>query len=165
MADQTFDVTRPGVGQHLDVQADGSTYEIVEIVAYSGAATERVQTHREIAGLIPSSAKTTTQITADQVNTNGTTAYVYLNVTSAGTGSITLEVDEKVPTGGGYNALLTGVAVVANGLTVYRIGPGLTAAANSVVNLAMPRTFRVVVTANNANPVTYSVDVVLCGRL
>ena len=53
--------------------------------------------------------------------------------------------------------LLKGAAVIANSTNIYRVYPGLTAAANAVANDILPRTFRVTVTANNANSVTYSV--------
>jgi hypothetical protein len=42
----------------------------------------------------------------------------------------------------------------------YRVTPHLTAAANSITNDLIPDFIQVVVTANNANPATYSVTVV-----
>lgn len=107
--------------------------------------------------LIASGAFTTTQTTPDQTNYGGRGIVVFLNVTAAGTGSITLEIDGKDPVSGTYYAILTGVAVIANGFTIYRVYPGLTAAANAIASDVLPRTWRVKVTANNANPVTYSV--------
>lgn len=107
--------------------------------------------------VLASAAQTTTQTQADQTNYGGRGVVVILDVTSAGTGSITLEIDGKDPASGKYYAILTGVAVVANSTTVYRVYPGLTAAANATASDVLPRTWRIKVTANNANPVTYSV--------
>lgn len=107
--------------------------------------------------LIPSAAFTTTQTTADQTNTSGRGVRVVLNVTSAGTGSVTLEIDAKDVASGAYVAQLTGVAVTTNSTNVYVVYPGLTAAANAVVSDVIPHTWRVKVVANNSNSCTYSV--------
>jgi hypothetical protein len=40
-----------------------------------------------------------------------------------------------------------------------QIGPGLPSAANSTQNQDVPATFRIKVTHNNANPITYSVGI------
>ena len=63
----------------------------------------------------------------------------------------------KDPVSGNYYTLLAGVAVTTVSTNVYRVGPGLTAAANQVANYRAPRTWRVRVTANNGNSITYSV--------
>lgn len=107
--------------------------------------------------LINAVAATTTQTGADQTNNSGRGVVVYLNTTAIGTGSITLEIDGKDPASGTYYAILTGVAVVANAFTVYRVYPGLTAAANAIASDVLPMVWRVKVTANNANAATYTV--------
>lgn len=80
-----------------------------------------------------------------------------LNVTSAGTGSVTLSIQGKDAASGQYYAMLTGAAVTSNGTTVYTVYPGLTAVANTTVSDVLPATWRVVMTANNANATTYTV--------
>jgi hypothetical protein len=109
--------------------------------------------------LLASAAQTTTQTLADQTNATGRGVQVILDATvnAGGAGSITLEIDGKDPASGKYYSLLTGAAVVTVTTNVYRVYPGLTAAANATANDVLPRTWRVKVTANNANPVTYSV--------
>ena len=74
---------------------------------------------------------------------------------------ITLEIDGKDPVSGKYYSLLTGAAVVTNVTNVYRVYPGLTASANATANDVLPRTWRIKVTANNANSATFSVGVML----
>lgn len=107
--------------------------------------------------LISAVGATTTQTSADQTNTSGRGVLVFLNTTAIGTGSVTLEIDGKDPASGTYYAILTGVAVVTNVFTVYRVYPGLTASANAIASDILPTTWRVRVTANNANAATYTV--------
>jgi hypothetical protein len=106
---------------------------------------------------------TVTQTTQDYKNEYGLGGEVFLNVTSIGTGNITLKVQGKDLTSGVYYDVLVGAAVAGNGMVRYQIFPGATVTANSSVNDVFPLTWRVVVTANNANPVTYSVGVLLVG--
>jgi hypothetical protein len=77
--------------------------------------------------------------------------------TTGGLGSVTLTIQGRDTTSGKYYTLLAGAAVTSVSTNVYTVAPALTAAANSVANMVVPRTIRVLVTANNANPMTYSV--------
>lgn len=109
------------------------------------------------AALITATGATTTQTSPDQTNANARGVKVVLNMTAVGTGSVTLSIQGKDAASGAYYTILTGAAVVANGVTVYTIYPGVTAAANSAVADVIPRTWRVLVTANNVNPTSYTV--------
>jgi hypothetical protein len=111
---------------------------------------------------LASAARTTTQTGADRTNHNSRALHVVVDVTVAGTGSITPKIQGK-DANGIYYDLLVGTAIIANGTTVLKIGPGITAAANAAASDFVPRTFRIVVTADNANPVTYSVGYELSG--
>ena len=111
--------------------------------------------------LITATAATTTQTGADQSNQNCRGVKVVLVTTAIGTGSVTLEIDGKDTASGQYYAILTGAAVVTNTTSVYTVYPGLTAASNVTANDHLPRTWRVKVTANNANAATYSVGACL----
>ena len=106
---------------------------------------------------------TTTQTTQDFKNEWGCGSEIYLNVSNAGTGSITITVQGKDPTSGVYYNVLQGAAVTSNGFTRYQIFPGATTAANVSVNDLMPYTWRIVMTANNANAISYSVGVTIFG--
>lgn len=109
------------------------------------------------ATLLASGSRTTTQNGADITNTKYRGIHVYLDMTVVGTGSVTLTIQGKDSVSGGYYTILAGAAVITNVANVYRVYPGLTAAANAVANDVLPRTFRIIVTANNANAATYSV--------
>lgn len=112
--------------------------------------------------LLPSAAYTTTQTTPDQTNVNGRGLIVVLDMTNVTAGpSVTLEIDGRDPVSGKYYPILTGAAVTTDSTNIYRVYPGLTAVANQTVNDVLPRTWRVKVTANNANSGTYSVGAMI----
>lgn len=105
--------------------------------------------------LLASASRTTTQTSADQTNYNARGLHVVLDVTVAGTGSITLKVEAKDAIGI-YYTVLEGLPIIATGTNVYKLYPGITASANASASDILPRTFRVTITANNANAMTYS---------
>jgi len=107
--------------------------------------------------VIASAARTTTNNSGDLTNADGRGLHVVLDVTSAGTGSITITIQGKDAVSGAYYTLLTGAAVTTVVTNVYKVYPGLTASANAVANDILPRTYRILVTHNNANSITYSV--------
>jgi hypothetical protein len=107
--------------------------------------------------LISASGATTTQTSADQENPNARGVIVTLDMTSAGTGSVTLEIDAKDPISGKYTALLTGAAVTTNSTNQYIVYPGAPVTANVSASDPLPDTWRAKVTANNANATTYTV--------
>lgn len=128
---------------------------------YNGATHDQMRGNLDNIVVLASAARTTTQTQADQTNYNHRGIIAVLDMTLVGTGSVTLEIDGKDPVSGKYYAILTGVAVTTNSTNIYRVYPGLTAVANATVNDVLPRTWRVKVTANNANSATYSVGAML----
>jgi hypothetical protein len=105
---------------------------------------------------IPAGA-TTTQ-TGPPMTTPGVRGVkVCLDVTNAGTGSITLTIQGRDPASGKYFTILAGNAVTANGTNVYSVFPGAVGSANAVADDGLPEQWRLLVTANNANPMTYTV--------
>ncbi len=107
--------------------------------------------------LIAAIAATTTQTGADQINSDGSAVKVVFDMTAVGTGSVTLTIQGKDLASGKYYTLLAGAAVITNVTNVYEVGPGCPATANVSANANLPRTWRVLLTANNANPTTYTV--------
>lgn len=89
-------------------------------------------------------------------------ALVYINVTSVtSTPSVTFTISGVEPVGEtNSHTILASAAVTATGLTVLKIYPGLTAAANAVASDIMPEKCKLVATHGNANSITYSVTVV-----
>lgn len=148
----------PGTTIFGDASSD-SVNELMTMARHSGfngTTWDRVRNNTDTE-LLASAARTTTQTSADLVNYNAKALQVVLDMTTVGTGSVTVSIDMKDTASGKYINLLTGAAITTNSTNRYRVGPNLAAVANSVAQDYMPRVFRIVVTANNANSATYSV--------
>jgi hypothetical protein len=107
--------------------------------------------------LLASGARTTTQTQADQTNAGHKGIRVVTDITSAGTGSITVSIDAKDPASGKYVPMLASAALATNQTKTLFIYPGSLNTANAAANDSLPLKWRIIVTANNANSVTYSV--------
>ena len=107
--------------------------------------------------LLASAARTTTQTSSDITNMQTNALVVVLNMTVAGTGSVTLSIEGKDTASGTYAVLLTGAAITTVSTNRYKVGPIIAAVASSIAQDYLPAVFRIKVTANNANSATYSV--------
>ncbi len=152
----TYDRWRSGAG-------DGSGTGLADIASYlyNGTNFDRTRGNLDNITVLASAARTTTQTQADQTNYNHRGIVAVLDMTTVGTGSVTLEIDGKDPVSGKYYAILTGAAVTTNVTNTYTIYPGNTVATNVSASTVLPRTWRIKVTANNANSATYSVGAML----
>jgi hypothetical protein len=107
--------------------------------------------------LLPSAARTAAIQTAAMLNEDSQYLDVIVDITAWTAGSITLTLQGQDPASGTWYTLLASAALAAVATTVLRIGPGLTAAANLVANVALPRTWRVSVAVGGAQSITYSI--------
>ena len=123
---------------------------------FNGTTWDRARNNMDITALA-SAARTTTTNSGDLTNYDGRGLHVVVDVTSAGTGSITITIQGKDAVSGQYYTLLAGAAVTTVSTNVYKVYPGLTASANAVASDVLPRTFRILSTHNNANSITYSI--------
>lgn len=126
----------------------------------TAAINERINTITPVT-LLASAARTVTTNSSDQTNYNWRGLLLFVDVSNAGTGSITPSLQIKDSISGVYKTIWTAAAaLIANGTTVYAFYPSALAAgiATEVINAIIGRTWRLVVTANNANSVTYSVS-------
>jgi hypothetical protein len=121
------------------------------------AAGNPIGATSDTGALITATGATTTQTSADQTNNTGRGVKVVLDMTAVGTGSVTLTIQGKDTASGKYYTLLAGAAVTTNTTNVYTVYPGAPATANVSANDVLPRTWRVLVTANNVNPASYTV--------
>lgn len=88
---------------------------------------------------------------------------LFINATALSlTPSVTFSVYEVDPFSGAVSstAVITSAAIVATGLTILTIYPGLTPAANTVVSNVAPRLYRVVTAVADTDPLTYSVSAI-----
>lgn len=117
-----------------------------------------IRSNRDLRVLESSSRTTTAQGTsADLRNENMRGVHVVLDVTVPGTGSVTLTIEGKDAVSGEYYTILAGAAVTTDSTNVYKVYPGLTAVLNATASDIIPHQWRVKVTHNNANAITYSV--------
>jgi hypothetical protein len=122
---------------------------------FNGTTWDR-QRNNVDATLLASAARTTTQGPTTLTTYNLGAIVFVLDMTTVGTGSVTLTINEVDPASGKSILLLSGAAVVTNSTNVYIVDPMLTAAANSIAKNRITRTLSWTVTANNANSATYS---------
>lgn len=108
-------------------------------------------------GAIALTASTATVNGPDMMNTGARGVTVYVKTTAIGTGSITVTIQGKDRASGDYFTLLAGAAIVTNTTNRYTVYPGYAVAANVSASDVLPGTYRIIVTANNANPVTGTV--------
>jgi len=128
---------------------------------YNGTGFDKVRNNTEVT-LLASGARTTTQTSADITTFNAGAIQVILDMTNVAAGpSVVVSIDGKDPASGKYYNLLTGANVTTNSTNVYTVDPAIPAVANVTAQKRLPRTIRIVVTANNANSGTYSVGYVL----
>lgn len=108
--------------------------------------------------LIASAARTATTTSDEQHNLRQRGVIVTVNVTSAGTGNITATIERWDPVAG-WVTVLASAALTTDGATTLTVYPGFTPVSNSVASAVLPRKWRVKVTHNNANSITYAVGV------
>lgn len=105
--------------------------------------------------LFASAARTATSSTT--MLTEATEGLFFIDCTAyTATGSIVFTVIGVSPSGTEYT-ILTSAAIVGTGMTVLRVSPQLTAAANTIAKDMLPQAVKVTATHANGVSVTYSV--------
>lgn len=143
-------------------QATGANSTPVVLASDVPLAVTLPSVNANTAALLNVVSGTTTQYSTDQTNTNHRGLILVCNVSATSAGIVTVSVQGKDLASGGYYTLFTGAAVSTAILTMYQVYPGSTPA-TSVYNGPLPTTWRVMVTAVNAFPVTYTVGAALIG--
>lgn len=136
---------------------------IVMPYSYNGVTVDLVRGNVE-STILTSAARTTTQTGADRTSYQCAGLQLFVSITVAGTGSITPSLQQKDSVSGDYKTIWTAAAaLVANGDALYNFYPGAATLGSFTESLQMKigRTYRWVITHNNANSITYSVGEVL----
>lgn len=142
-----------------DAQASvlGSLVSLARQEKFNGTTWDRARNNTE-STLLASAARTVQTNSADQTNYSAKGLHVQLNVTAAsGTGGLTVVVQGKDPVSGTYYDILVGTAIIATGITILKVYPGIVASANAAASDILPRTWRVQVRVGDASSYTYSV--------
>lgn len=125
---------------------------------------ERVRNNQS-GTLLASAARTATTSSADQVNYNNRSLYVFFSITAVpGIESVTLTVAVKDPIAGTYETILSGAAETATGTKCYLVSPGIGVAAGGVDVVSgypVPRDYRITVTHSASGSFSYSVGFAL----
>lgn len=119
-------------------------------------ATVNVSASQAASGVLLAAGATATQLDLRLTDISGESAFFILSTTTASGGN-TVQITFNGITASGYvYPILTGAAIAAVAVTPYKIGPGLTAAANLTVNDMTPRVIQLVVTV--VGTVAYGID-------
>lgn len=81
---------------------------------------------------------------------------------AAATPSVVFTIQGVDRTSAKVYTILASAAITGTGTTVLRVGPGLTAAANTVANDVLPPIIRILATHADADSLTYSVGAAFC---
>lgn len=117
----------------------------------------------ESAAVITHAAAAAGVTSGDMNSTSFNGLLLFINITAiTGTApTLTVTIQGRTPLGL-YYTILASAALTATGLTVLRVYPGLTAAANLTVNDILPAGFRIVSSIGGTTPaVTGTISVVL----
>ena len=110
--------------------------------------------------VLASAARTVTNNSEDLTNSQQRGCHVIIDVTAiSASPSVVPTIQGKDAVSGEYYELLTGTAITGTGTTVLKVYPGLTPAANTVINDIVPSKFRILMTHDDTDSITYSVGV------
>ena len=105
--------------------------------------------------IFESSARTATS--AATMLTESSEGLFFIDVTAvAATPSVVFTISGVSPSGAAYT-ILTSAAITSTGLTVLRVSPQLTAAANTIAKDILPQALKVTATHSTADSITFSV--------
>lgn len=154
--DTTNALMRRVVAPRLDAVSQFEAVAVGELV-FNGATLDRRRNTQALT-LLASAARTITTNSADQTNYNHRGLILTVDVSVIGTGSITPSIQAKDSISGNYKTIWTAAAaLVGNGTAVYALYPNSVAASfTEAASIMLTRTWRLVLTSNNANSVTAS---------
>ncbi|KKM81261.1 hypothetical protein LCGC14_1331540 [marine sediment metagenome] len=112
--------------------------------------------------VLPSAARTATVDSDAQINDEGRGCHVIINVTSiTDTPSVVPKIQGRDPASGEWYDLLPGVAIIAIGMTVLKVYPGIATIVNAAASDILPAHWRVRLEHADVDSITYSVGAVV----
>lgn len=127
---------------------------------YNGQTWDRFRLNNNVT-VLASAARTTATDSAAQVNYSNRGAHFIINVTAYTAGSITPSIQGQDPVSGEWYDVLVGLAMVATGIQILKIYPGIGEIVNGAASDILPRDWRVHIAVSTADSVTYSVGATL----
>jgi 5,10-methylenetetrahydrofolate reductase len=114
---------------------------------------------KEVVEFFPSAARTATDSTTQALRS--AQGLFFINVTSVtATPSVVFTIYGTSPNGSTDYTILASAAVTATGLTVLRVSPHLTAAANTIAKDILPQAVKITAAHGDTDSITYSVHFV-----
>ena len=111
---------------------------------WNGASLDKARANFDTGAISTLTAQTAGTVNStDQTNYNGRGAVFTVNVTAITTATLTVNIQMKDTASGAYVTVLSSTALAVTGTTALTVYPGCVAAANSVANQPLSRTFRV----------------------
>lgn len=142
----------------LNRSDDSSAILSVAGALFNNSTWDKPRNNHEVT-VLASAARTASVDSADLTNYNGRGVIVVVDVTAVpGVDTITVAIQGKSALGSDYYAILTSAALVATGVVVLVVYPGVTVAANLAASHPLPRLWRVSVTASGVGSFTYSIS-------
>lgn len=110
--------------------------------------------NQETGAIITHNAASAGVIGADRNATQfkGVLLFIHISAISGTSPTLTVTIEGKAQASGQYYTVLQSAALSAVGLTVLRIYPGLTAAANLVANDILPASYRITTAIGGTTP-------------
>ena len=114
-----------------------------------------IMSKKEYQEIFASAARTATS--SATISTKSAAGLFFINVTSVtATPSVVFTIYGVSPNGSTDYTILASAAITGTGLTVLRVHPQLTAAANTIAKDVLPQAIKVTATHADADSITYS---------
>lgn len=111
--------------------------------------------------IFASAARTAT--TSATISVESCEGLFFINVTAASaTPSVVFTIAGLSPNGSAAYTILESAAITGTGLTVLRVSPQLTAAANTIAKDLLPAALKITATHADADSITYSMHFLGC---
>jgi hypothetical protein len=114
------------------------------------------QDGKDFQEIFPSEARTATSTKTFLSKSQSGLFFINVSAVSA-TPSVTFTIQGLCPISSTAYTILASAAITGTGLTVLRVSPHLTAAANTIAKDILPQSLKVVATHGDADSITYSV--------
>lgn len=112
---------------------------------------------KEFQPIFASAARTATE--SATIICNRSSGLFFINVTAASaTPSVVFTIAGLDPVGSTAYTILTSAAITGAGLTVLRVSPHLTAAANTIAKDLLPNALKITATHADTDSITYSMS-------
>ena len=150
----------PSASAAADASENPTTIPLyAHMLQWNNTGWDRYRANMNITGFA-SASRTATAETAAIVNYNHRGLHAVIDPTTIGGAVLTMRIQAQDAEGTSWYTVATGASLSANGASVLKLYPGISAGAASI-NDVLPRTFRITVIPTGSVTATYSVGLSL----